>query len=160
MSVPSRVLTFPASPAISILRRRLRLLQLMTLPGHGIGTQSVALPLGFTLRVAHSLGFDKCVMLCAHPCGSPWNRVTAPEIRQHRVCLFAVSDSWLWGSSGDFFPSTESQTKTVSRLTPTSPRAEPFPSLAPLRLSGSPPNPPPATLAPLWLKFCKLRHLD
>ena len=51
----------------------------MTLPGHGIGTQSVALPLGFTLRVAHSLGFDKCVMLCAHPCGSPWNRVTAPK---------------------------------------------------------------------------------
>lgn len=118
MSVPSRVLTFPASPAISILRWRLRLLQFMTLPGHGIVTQSVALPLGFTLRVAHSLGFDKCVMLCAHPCGSPWNRVTAPEIRQHRVCLFAVSDTWLWGSSGDFFPSTESQTKTVSRLTP------------------------------------------
>ena len=65
-------------------------LQLMNLHGHVITTQSPHFTLGFPVRLVHSVGLDKCVMMCSHHYSTIQSIFTALKI----LCALPVHPSF------------------------------------------------------------------
>ena len=72
----------PNTHSLSIISnptRAVHLSQLVNIHGH-ITTRSPQVTLGFTLGVVHSMGLDKCIMICIHHYSIIQNSFTALKI--------------------------------------------------------------------------------